>query len=376
MKRKGISGSITAEASLVLTLFILGYLCIISLIYAVRTESAVQFGINRAASEISRYCYAAERLSLDRYLKNAGMTVGEAIESIGDFSGLGNLSGSASDSSENGISQLADELSGGAYISGTAAEPIVRAVFTGCIGDSREETYKYFENLAGITPDDIDFHYSSLLRDGKTVEIVAVYKVRLRTFGLFGKKGISLTMKNTAAASAWVTGERSIDDSGEQSKWSLSSFERGKAWVSEIKSENSADAVKSGKGIDLCKQGKYSMINSVNIFAKTYSSCSRDGSSDPEDYTLRQEQFEQSLSGFALKLLECIESKGSSLQYENGIHVPDRRKNARAELIIVIPLEASESASLKNALENAAGNVSAEKGVEIRYEFREKAFCT
>jgi len=374
MKRKHISGSVTIEATLALTVFILGYLCIISLVYAVRAESTVQYGIDRAASEISRYCYAAERLSLTQYIQKAGMTVGEAVENIGGFTNPGKASSGCDSSSGNRISEMAAALSGGACISGIAGEPFFRAVFSGCIAENRTEADRVLTELAGITAGDIDFHYSSVLRDGKTVEIVAVYKVKLKTFGLFGKKGISLKMKNTAVSSAWVTGERNNVSGNSSSKWSLSSFERGKAWVAEIKSENSRDAVKGGKGIDLCKTGKYTMINSVNVFARTYSECSTGESDNPEDYSLNEAAFCKTLGGFASELLRCIREKGSSLQYENGIHVPDWSSSASAELIIVVPSEAGESASLKNALVRAADTVCAQTGVSVRYEFREKVF--
>ncbi len=372
MKNRKLSGSVTIEAALALSLFIFGYLAVISLVFAVRTESAVQYGIDRAASEISRYCYAAERLSLTQYVRKSGVTVGEAIESIGGFS---NMDGSTPDDESSGriVSEIADALTGGATIGGIAGEPLIRAVFRGCLADSREKADEYLSNLAGITADDIDFHYSTLLRDGKTIEIIAVYDVKLRTYGLFGKKGLSLRMKNSAVTSAWVTGELAAVSGNKPSKWNLSSFERGKAWVAEIKSEHSMDAVKGGKGIDLVKGNTYTMINSVNLFAGTYSD-GPPGSTDPSAYKAKEEAIEKAVAGYASKLLECIRTKASSLQYENGIHVPDRSADAAAELIIIVPEEVLQSDSLRKALEKTAAGVLADKGVTVRYEYREKAF--
>ncbi len=374
MKRKRIYGSVTIEASLALTIFILGYLCILSLVYAVRTESAVQNGISRTASEISRYCYAAERLSLTEYVKKAGVTAGEAIDRLAGFSDVKGGDAGESDSGSC-LAELADALSGNVSLSGMLCDPLVRAVFSGCIAENRETADEYFLNLAGITLDDIDFHYSSLLRDGKKIEIVAVYKVKLRTCGLFGKNGISLTMRNTAVSSAWMTGEREAAGVIETSRWNLTSFERGKAFTEEIKSENIMDAVKGGKGIDLCRGGKYSMIYSLNVFASTYSGCSVPGSTDPSDYSVRGQALQDKLEGYAKKLNECIETKGGSLQSEkNGVHIPDHRKDARGELVIVVPEEAHENAAISAALENAAAGVLENTGVSVRYEYRDRAF--
>ena len=45
MKKKGLSGSVTIEAAFALVFFILGYMCILSLVCTVRAECAVQCGI-------------------------------------------------------------------------------------------------------------------------------------------------------------------------------------------------------------------------------------------------------------------------------------------------------------------------------------------
>ena len=94
------------------------------------------------------------------------------------------------------------------------------------------------------------------------------------------------------------------------------------------------DAVKGGKGIDLYRTGKYTMINSLNVFAQTYSECSSPGSKRAADYSIKEAALEKVISGYATELLECIEAKAGSLQFENGIHVPDSRENFTAELII------------------------------------------
>lgn len=379
-RKKHLAGSVTIEASLALAFFIFGYLAVLSLVYVVRTESMVQYGINRTASEIARYSYTAERLSLTQYVTQAGMTAGELIDSIGGFS---NLSGGTTtgDNAGSNLAEMANQLTGNASISGFAGDPLFRSVFAGCVAGSKAEADQYFKNLAGITTDDIDFHYSSVLRDGKTVEIVAVYKVKLKTYGLFGKNGLSLTMKNTACAGAWLAGNKKSQQqqgqniSSAPSKWSLSAFKRGQAWVSEIKSEHSKAAVKGGKGIDICENGTYTMIGSVNIFMQSYSDCSKEGSSDPADYSIKEAAFSKAVSGYASQLKKSVKEKRGELQFENGTAVPDQGKNAKLALIIVVPAEGAASASAKDVLDKTAAKMK-KNGVEVHYEFRESAFYT
>lgn len=370
MKKKGLSGSVTIEASFALVFFILGYMCILSLVCTVRAECAVQCGIDRTAAEISRYCYAADRLGVSEYLEKSGATVGEAIDNISGLSGLMEKSEAEDGESGSILKQMTDMLAGGKTIGGIVGEPVFRAVFAENVAGSRKETDKYLYNLAGITTDDIDFRYSSVLREGNSVEIVAVYKVKLKTFGLI-KNGIGLTMKNTAVTSAWIP-EREKTEEPPESKWNLNNFERGKAWISEIKSENKYGAIKSGYGIDLYGGGTYTMINSINIFTATYSSCKSSGSSDPEDYEIKEKALRQQFEKYADKLNECIEKYSGKLHTENGIFIPEP-ETKKGALLIIMPEEAASSEKLKKACETAAEVTGKDKGISIKIEYREKA---
>lgn len=370
MKKKAFSGSVTIEATLALAFFIFGYMCILSLVCTVRAECAVQCGIDRTAADISRYCYAAERLGFSEYLEKSGMTVGEAIDNISGLSGLAEESEADDSSSGSAVAQLADMLTGGKTVGGIIAEPVIRLIFAENVAGDRENTDKYLEDLAGITTSDIDFRYSSLLKDGNTIEIVAVYKVKLKTFGLM-KNGISLTMKNTAATSAWLHTEAESETPSE-SKWQLGNFQRGKAWIEEIKSENKMDAVKSGKGIDLYRLGTYTMINSINIFNSTYSSFSGNDRMRAEYYTIKEKSVENQLIKYSEKLLECIKNNSGSLQNEAGIHIPEPQGEKKGVLLMILPEEAGNS-RIKKTFENIAEETGKKYGISIVTEYREKA---
>lgn len=56
-KRERQQGSITVEATLVLTVFIMGYMCMMSLVQIVRTQTIMQYVVDQAAMDISRNTY-------------------------------------------------------------------------------------------------------------------------------------------------------------------------------------------------------------------------------------------------------------------------------------------------------------------------------
>lgn len=372
--RKNINGSVTVEAALSLSFFIFGYIFILSLVNAVRTESAVQYGINHTAQELSQYCYIADKLSVSSNIQNSNITVGEAVENI---CGLPDTdSTDAYDTDGAGIiGGLIDAFTGDITICGIAAEPFCKLIIPRYIAGDRKSSDEYLKKLAGITVDDIDFRHSSLLKDGKTIEIVAVYNVYLKTFGLFGKDGIRLSMKNTAATAAWCTGKMtdSETENGEESKWKLGNFQRGQAWIAEIKAEHPNDSVKSGKGIDLYKKGTYTMIISVNVFDKTYSECEKFGSGYSSDYALKENAVKRLIGKYADKLNTCITEKSSSLETESGFYIPEYKGEKSGVLMVVVPLEAGEDKDISAALERIADNIYKEKKVKVQYEYREKA---
>lgn len=57
MIRKDEKGAITLEASLVLTIFIMGFMCMMSLVQIVRAQTILQYSVDQAALSISRNSY-------------------------------------------------------------------------------------------------------------------------------------------------------------------------------------------------------------------------------------------------------------------------------------------------------------------------------
>lgn len=373
MKYKILKGSVAVEASLSLTFFIFGYMALISLISIIRTESTIQYSIDRTAAELAQYCYAAEKLSLLSEIEKSDMTIGDAVVNIG---GLTDISGGDLISGEETaeiIGKIVDYFTGDITIGGIAAGPICRALMPRYIADNRKMADDYLEKLAGINIDDIDFHLSSFLKDGKTIEIVAVYNVYLNIPGFSFVNNIEIEIKNTASAIAWISGREAEDTENEgDSKWNMGNLERGKAWVNEIKSEHPMDAVKGGYGIDLYHYGEYSAVSSLNIFASKYSKFSGDDQNNPDLYTLNSDVTEKSIIRLADKLKDNISKNSGKLQTEKGIHIPDFSGEKQGTLILVIPEEAKNSDFGKFS-DIIAEHVKSETGIKIVYEYREKA---
>lgn len=57
-------GSLTVEAALVLTIFLIGYAMIISAANMIRAQMIIQHGISQAAKEISAYCYLLSKTGI------------------------------------------------------------------------------------------------------------------------------------------------------------------------------------------------------------------------------------------------------------------------------------------------------------------------
>ena len=56
MKKETQRGSLTVEATFVLTIFIMGYMCMMSLVQIVRAQTILQYVVDQAALDISRLC--------------------------------------------------------------------------------------------------------------------------------------------------------------------------------------------------------------------------------------------------------------------------------------------------------------------------------
>ncbi len=392
MKKSRLKGSITIEAAFALPIFLLGFMAIISLVYIVQTESAVQYGVDQVSREISEYCYIADKMSLTAVTQKTSLSLGDAVENVCGLSGLMDDSDEDSSESESAVSSLSDiilEEKSGESVNGAATEIICRILIPKYISGDRRSADQYLQALSGITLDDINFRYSSILRDGQTINIVAVYKVRLTTFGLLGE-GIELTMRNSASTKAWLpesvlkdnTGHGDTDsdkedenNKSEESKWLLLPCDRGKAWIAQIKSDNKNNAVQSGHGIDLYSSdiNEFTEVYSIDVFSGSYSDCKTEGSTDPLDYTIKKNAVKNQINSKADKIKNDMKKIKENLKMENGTEstlMPDNRK---LKILMIFPEEAGSNHEMVNVFEEISGKVKDSRGVCVEYMYSEKA---
>ncbi len=392
MNNKRLAGSVTIEAALALPFFLLGFMLIISLVYIVQTESAIQYGVDQVTREISEYCYLADKMSLTSVAEHTSLTLGDAVENVCGLSGLMDDSDEDSSESESAVSSIIKLILGkrsDESVNGAATEVICRMLIPKFISGDRGAADKYLQVLSGITVDDINFRYSSILRDGQTVNIVAVYKVRLRTFGILDD-GIELTMKNSASTKAWLPEaylkddeddndkNSSEDERAEKSKWMLLPCDRGKAWMAEIKSENKDIAVKSGCGIDLYSSvnNEFTEIFSINVFSDSYSDCLAEESLNPGDYTIKKSDLTNRIGTHANKIKRDANKIKEKLVMENGTEVSPGQENRKLKVLIVFPKESQTNPEMVTAFEEISKKITESRGVKVEYMFREKALFT
>lgn len=235
------SGALAIEAVISMFFFTIAVLAIMFMSVMVRAQSMVQYAISQAAKEISGYYYIVDKLGLSSLTsgKSAHTTdeANEIIKNAVDFSSsAGNAVSFDLNSGTPGIDitkldtvdtdslkkaaesikkmDVKDQLTGtlcvlaksliNEGVSQIVAPFICDAVVPKYMGGSREAADTRLRALGIDGMDSIDFTYSSFLRDGRTIQVVAIYKMDVSKL-TFGMVSGELTFKQVATTAAWVT---------------------------------------------------------------------------------------------------------------------------------------------------------------------------
>ena len=430
-RERGALGQYSVEAALTLFPFVLAFLSILLLVSAVRTETAVRFALDQTAKEISQYCYLAGKAKqLSGYgSKDAGTSEGEkeAEELLSAFSEFSSMFGRGKDIPSSGADLLSDVLDAlgnaeGNYLSvvssaenlskklsavaddpGPALSAVAGALFRTGIADAagraaaiplcRMIMPKYLTGSGGAADadaelrrmgvegglDGLDFGLSSILTDGRSVNLVAFYRIKLFDAGFF--KG-EIRVSQTASTAAWLPDlpEDPEAEKDDGSVWRLDNFTRGKFFVAEIKSENPSDAIKGGKGIDLydLATSVFTSVISLNSFGATYSDFTpppEGKSADAENYRLKEGEITKGISKAATKLKKSISAlkKGDLLEREIGGKIGPDLKGYTARVTVIFPEEAKIYSDL---IESAAEKAGKKTGTTVMVEYRYKALVS
>ena len=213
-KNKYSAGSITLEATIFLTMFILFYVVMLDLIQIVRAQAVLQYAVNSAAKEISVYSYVltkggitdkrAETSETANDFKGEAADLADGLAEVGEIlmgSSEGNLSDAVGDLYETGEGLL-DEYSedpqklvngGLAFVKQWAANEISAAAIEAFVKQrveanveamSNKTADEYLKSL-GIVGGTADLDYGrSKWAENKSgnlieLEVVVVYSVEI-----------------------------------------------------------------------------------------------------------------------------------------------------------------------------------------------------
>ena len=416
MKKRNEKGSFTIEAILALSIFMFAFMAIVSLALVVKLESTVQYAIDQTAKEISQYCYIADRAGA--FPKKEGeskeiQNVDAAVQAVFDFSDLTNdkvakysekdftsLSfdeilnevddaeaditeiQTASEEIYNSFKTVMDDPQGVVkalakmmltsatkrVVSRVIAQPLCKALVpkymtTGGDIDTELKQMGIVDGLNGL-----DFRLSSFLIDDRTINVVVVYKVKVNGFGIFDK---DIIVKQTASTAAWVKGVSLADVAKATPKWELPSVERGKLYVEELKKEQSSNAVKGGKGIDIYEQSSntFTSVMSINVFQASYS----DYNSGGKTYTLKESPIKSLLRKNANKLKKDIGKINDELTMEDGRKCEIATEQTAPSVKILCVVVPNEAQDKNDVLNKIAKDIEEETGVKVKWTYRDNA---
>lgn len=331
------NGLYTVEGSITIVIFTALIMMLLSIITIMETEASIQNAINQTAMQLSEYSYAvggeidittSEETTLKEIIQSAtrealGFTAGKALcETL-----------TKNRINENSISQIEGGFSG------------------------------------------IDFSKSNILGDGKTITVVAIYEIKVNTFGLVDKR---LNICQEAQTAAWLPyyadllASSELTQGGSGSIWNETNFTRGQYFVREEKGVSPSNAVKSGQGIDLYYEdsGKVMEVYSLNIFSGSYSE--NDGDyKNASDYLPNSESIKKQIEKYTKEYQKDILGCGKTIIMEDGRE--EQFFPTEKDLILILPNEAKGQKSFVELFDEIKRETKSESGINLKIIYSEDA---
>lgn len=257
-RAKSEEGAFAIDALFGITLFLVSVIALMMISIVVKLESTLQYAVDQTAKQLSSYYYLLDAVDLATYTSGAAGTEGnnkvEAANKVindvidfsqsteeykdginSDFQAITNMDFSKVDTSKykeiaNSAKGLWDSLKalkddpagqikatisifahsiGNKALSYYVTPYLCRMLMPSYIAGDLQKTNDYLNHI-GIKGNEgdvgmemIDFSHSSLLADGRTIKIVAIYKLNLKklTFGVINS---DMVFQQTAVTAAWV----------------------------------------------------------------------------------------------------------------------------------------------------------------------------
>lgn len=331
-------GMYTVEGAFTIVIFTVLIMMLLSIITIMETEVEIQSAINQTAMQLSQYSYAVGN-EID--VENNETTLLKSIISDVKREALGFATGAALCTllTENRINEKALY-----YVDGG---------FSG-----------------------INFAASNILGDGRTITVIAMYRINVNTFGLFDKQ---LHICQKAQTAAWlpyyadelsaVAGEAS---SGGSSIWNETNFARGQFFVREEKEKQKELGVKAGQGIDLYdrESGRTVEIFSMNIFNPSYSFNSGN-LKNAGDYSPNEEQMLKELNEHLSDYRKDIRQCGKRIVMDDDSE--ETFLVSHKEMILVLPNEARDLESFNSFFNDFKEYAKEKDDVDVKIIYSEDA---
>lgn len=330
-------GLYTVEGALTIVIFTALIMMLLSIIMIIETEVEVQSAINQTALQLSQYSYA----------------VGNEVDIT-----------TSEETTLKGIIQNAKREAVGFTMGSALCEMLIR---------DRVDEKAVSQIDGGFFG--IDFSFSNILGDGKTITIIAIYKINVNTFGLVDK---TLNICQKAQTVAWLPyyadtlASPDLAQGGNCSIWNETNFARGQYFVSEEKEKSRECSVEPGQGIDLYykSSGKVVEVYSLNVFDSSYSY--NDGDlSKASDYSPNEESIKKQINRYVKEYKKDISDCGSSITMESGAE--EKFSPKEKELIIIVPSEAKGQEAFESVFDNLKSEIKSKSGIDLKIVFSEDA---
>jgi hypothetical protein len=334
LRKKGLrdKGAITVEAAICLPFFIVAVMAFAFLIKVYFAHEIIQQAITGACDEMSVY-------SLLYYRTNAEELFG-GIEKFCNSEKVSNTIGDPKILSY--IQEFGKDATD--YVRAQAvlvpmSKYLVKKNLSSSSSDDADTRLRYLHLKDGF--ESIDFTHSRMLADGKSIDIVAKYRLE---FPFLSQLLPGIGISQTASACIWA-GEDGIDTSGSsgeetigQSIWDMENIKRGR----EIRKLQGANLPFNFPVIARYENGTAACIKSLNL---------------DELYYHNTENLQKKLTEYINKLQEFNEGKTSTVTI-------DKSEIFRKELILVIP-ETDILPAQQQTL-NECIRIAKEKGIDMK----------
>lgn len=253
LKNTDTKGSVTVEAAILLPVFIIAIISFVFIIKVYYTHEIIQQAITGASEEMSLY-------SLLYYETNAEEIIG-GIEKFSNSEDISNFFGDSQIVTY--IQQLGKAASDYARAQ-IALVPLTKYLVKRSLNvgldDNTDQRLKYLHLEGGF--DGIDFTKSRMLSDGKSIDIVAEYKLK---FPFLGRLLPEIEITQMASSCIWA-GEDGIDTAGgeedkQENIWDMNNIKRGR----EIRKLQGANLPFNFPVIAIFHNGTATSVKSLNI---------------------------------------------------------------------------------------------------------------